>query len=263
MNIVYKGKTALITGASSGIGRCFAQELAKKGSHLILAARSEDKLNELAEQLRSAYSIEAAVIPMDLAQSGAAEQLAEEVSRRSLHVDILINNAGFGTLNRFDRIEPARISQELQLNVASLTGLTHIFMQPMLRQGSGIVINVSSMTAFQPTPYMASYGAAKAYVLSFTEALWAENKDRGVQFLALCPGETHSSFHATSGADSLQGKKMEAIEVVNAAFEALERGQSCKIVGRSNYWMAQLPRILSRRFIVGYVERLFRTALKA
>ncbi|MDO3409460.1 SDR family oxidoreductase [Saccharibacillus sp. CPCC 101409] len=263
MNFVYRGKTALVTGASSGIGKCFAEELARKGCSLILAARSVDKLEELAARLRFEHGVNAAAIPVDLSQSGAAERLWAEVRQKELRVDILINNAGFGTLSRFDRIDASRIVQEIQLNIVSLTELTHRFMQPMLLQQSGLVINVASMTAFQPTPYMAVYGATKSYVLSFTEALWAENQGSGVQFLALCPGETKSSFHQVSGSDDLKGKRMEPVDVVRAAFQAVDRKRHYRIAGRSNYWTGQLPRLFPRRLIVHYAARLFQPNGKA
>jgi short-subunit dehydrogenase len=257
----YNQKTALITGASSGIGEVFARELAKKGCHLILVARSQKKLEQLAHELQSTHSIRAVAIPTDLTHTVAPQKLAEDVASLGLTVDILINNAGFGTLGTFDQVAESRILQEIQLNVTSLTELTHLFIGPMIQRHSGLIINVASMTAFQPVPFMAVYGATKAYVLSFTEALWAENHGNGVQVLALCPGETKSSFHVTSGSDSLKSKRMEPIEVVNAAFEAVEQDRSYKIAGRNNYVMAQFPRFLPRRIILNYAKRVFRPVL--
>lgn len=254
----YAGKTILITGASSGIGECFAQELAAKGARLILVARSEQKLKTLAAKLSAQHGIEAAVMPIDLSVTGAAKRLTKDLQDRGLQTDILINNAGMGTMNRFDEIDAARIEREIGLNIGSLTELTRCLLPDMLSRGSGLVINVASMTAFQPAPYMAVYGATKAYVLSFTEALWAENQNRGVQFLALCPGETQSAFHESSGSDSLHGKRMQPIEVVNAAFRAVEQQKNYRIVGRKNYWMGQLPRFFSRRFVLRITERMLR-----
>lgn len=257
----YKQNTALITGGSSGIGEVFARELAKKGSHLILVARSQKKLEQLAHELRKSYSIRAVSIPADLSQSGAAQRLAEEIATRDLKVDLLINNAGIGTLGEFDQIGHARLLQEIQLNVTALTELTHLFLSPMLQRKNGLIINVASMTAFQPVPYMAVYGATKAYVLSFTEALWAETHGKGVQVLALCPGETESSFHTASGSDNLKSKRMKPIEVVQAAFEAVDKDRSYKIAGSNNYVMAQLPRFLPRRSVLNAGKRIFQAAL--
>jgi len=259
----YSNKTALVTGASSGIGEMFANELAKKGCNLILVARSENKLKQLADNLQRAYSIHATPLPVDLAAANAAERVAEEIGKLGLTVDILINNAGFGTLGAFNEIQQSRIHQEIQLNVISLTELTHKFIGSMVERKEGIVINVASMTAFLPVPFMAVYGATKAYVLSFTEALWAEYRDCGIQIVALCPGETKSSFHATSGSENLKSKRMDPMDVVKAAFKAVEKDRCNIIAGRNNYFMAQLPRILPRSVIVKLARRAFLPAMSS
>ncbi|WP_349775621.1 SDR family NAD(P)-dependent oxidoreductase [Halalkalibacter oceani] len=257
----YSKKTALVTGASSGIGEVFANELAKKGCNLLLVARSEDKLKQLAHNLQDTYLINAIPLSVDLSSITAAQKLGQEVENLGITIDILINNAGFGTMGVFNQILSTRIHQEIQLNVLSLTELTHHFIGSMIERKEGIIINVASMTAFQPTPYMAVYGATKAYVLSFTEALWAEYRDSGIQIVALCPGETKSSFHAVSGTDSLKSKRMEPIDVVNAAFKAVEKGRSHTIVGRNNFIMAQLPRFLPRSTVVKFAKAVFQSAL--
>ncbi|NHN34439.1 SDR family NAD(P)-dependent oxidoreductase [Paenibacillus agricola] len=257
----YSHKTALVTGASSGIGEVFAHELAKKGCNLILVARSQEKLKQIALKLQNTYSINAIALPIDLTASNATEKIAEGLTTLGLSVDILINNAGFGTLGSFDKIPQSRVNQEIQLNLVALTELTHKFIGPMIERKKGIIINVASMTAFQPVPYMAVYGATKAYVLSFTEAIWAEYRDSGVQILALCPGETKSSFHAASGSDSLKGKRMEPIEVVDAAFKALEKDRSMMIAGLNNYVMAQVIRLLPRSTVLKFAKRIFQPAL--
>lgn len=257
----FSKKTALVTGASSGIGKVFATELAKKGCNLILVARSEDKLEQIAKELQKTYLIHAVPLSVDLSSVNAAEKVAMEVESLGLTVDILINNAGFGTMGVFNQISSTRVHQEIQLNVMSLTELTHLFIGSMIERKEGIIINVASMTAFQPAPYMAVYGATKAYVLSFTEALWAEYRDSGVQIVALCPGETKSSFHTASGTESLQGKRMEPIDVVNAAFKGVKKDRSHIIVGRNNYIMAQLPRLLPRSTVVKFAKGVFQSAL--
>ncbi|MGY4691763.1 SDR family NAD(P)-dependent oxidoreductase [Salibacterium sp. K-3] len=257
----FSKKTALVTGASSGIGKVFAIELAKKGCNLILVARSENKLKQIANELQKKYFIQAVPLPVDLSSVGAAEKVAREVEILGLTVNILINNAGFGTLGVFNQISSTRVHQEIHLNVISLTELTYQFIGSMIGKKEGIIINVASMTAFQPTPYMAVYGATKAYVLSFTEALWAEYRDSGVQIIALCPGETKSSFHAVSGTESLKGKHMEPIDVVNAAFKGVNKDRSHIIVGRNNYIMAHLPRLLPRSMVVKLAKGAFQSAL--
>ncbi|WP_020620747.1 SDR family NAD(P)-dependent oxidoreductase [Paenibacillus daejeonensis] len=258
----YTGQTALVTGASSGIGKAFAEQLARTGCHLILVARSRDRLEQLAYELKTSYGVEVHVITADLADPTSVDHLAKELTDRQLTIDILVNNAGFGTMGAFHQLSPERLMQEIQLNVASLTALTHLCLGPMLVSSRGVVINVASMTAFQPAPYMAVYGATKAYVLSFTEALWAEYQSRGVRIVALCPGETKSSFHTVSGTDELTSKRMEPEDVVHAAFQAVDRNKSNKIVGVRNYIMAQLPRLLPRTIVLQVVGSMFRPLLK-
>ncbi|MFS0722451.1 SDR family NAD(P)-dependent oxidoreductase [Paenibacillus sp. 1P07SE] len=254
-----KGQTAMITGASSGIGKAFAQELARRGCHVILVARSRDRLEQLAQGLESAYGIRALALPADLTDPASVDDLMTELTVRQLGVDILVNNAGFGTMGAFHQLSLERLMQEIQLNVAALTGLTYRCIGHMLQAKNGVVINVASMTAFQPTPYMSVYGATKAYVLSFTEALWAEYRDHGVRIVALCPGETRSSFHEVSGTDDLKSKRMEPEEVVQAAMKAVDQDRSSKIAGRQNYLMAQLPRFLPRRLVLNVVRGMFRS----
>lgn len=256
--MIFDKKTALITGASSGIGEVFAYELAKKGCNLILVARSRDKLDRLSKKLEKDYQIKAMSLPMDLTTISSSKLIWTEIRNLGIDVDILINNAGVGTLASFDQIKTERITQEIHLNITSLTELTRLFIEPMIKKGTGIIINVSSMTAFQPAPYMAVYGATKSYVLSFTEALWAEHKDNGIQILALCPGETKSSFHTSSGSDHLKGKRMEPIEVVNAAFHGLDKGQNYKIVGKSNYILSLFSRFLPRKTVLKITANMFK-----
>ncbi|ANF97025.1 SDR family NAD(P)-dependent oxidoreductase [Paenibacillus bovis] len=259
----YSQKTALVTGASSGIGEVFAHELAQKGCDLVLVARSEEKLQQIAANLQNTFSIRVTVISTDLSIIGADDYIKGEIDRLGLSVDILINNAGFGTLGRFDEIPLERIRQEMQLNMLSLTGLTQQFLGELKERREGVIVNVASLTAFQPVPYMAVYAATKAYVLSFTEALWAEYHNSGVRIMALCPGETKSSFHITSGSEHLTSKRMEPIDVVHAAFRAIDKDCSSVIAGRGNYIMAQLPRWLPRNTVVRLMKRVFQPALSA
>lgn len=254
----YTGQTALVTGASSGIGKAFAQELARRGCHLILVARSREQLEQLAHELESSYGVRAIALPADLTDPTSAHELMNELTVRQLSVDILVNNAGFGTMGAFHHLSFDRLMQEIQLNIATLTALTHLCIGPMLTSTKGVIINVASMTAFQPAPFMAVYGATKAYVLSFTEALWAEYRTEGIRILALCPGETRSSFHAVSGTDDLRGKRMEPEEVVQAAFIAVDKNRSSKIAGKRNFLMAQLSRFLPRRTVLNVVRGMFR-----
>ncbi len=252
-------KWALITGASSGIGEVFAKELAAKGSHLILTARSESKLKELAQKLMDKYAIQTEVIVSDLAQAGAPTELYLECMDRGHRVDILINNAGFATHGFFESQALDRNQDQIMLNVMSLVELTHLFLPNMLDNRHGVVINVASTAAFQPNPYMAVYGATKAFVLSFTQALWEENRKRGVQFLTLCPGSTETDFFEAVGTnDAVVGKKASPKHVVDVALQSLGSRRSYVVAGRMNYLVSQLNRIVPKKVMLKTVSGLIR-----
>ncbi len=170
----FKNSTALITGASSGIGKAYAKKIASLGIHLILTARSEQKLNDLADELRKKYSVNVEVIVLDLAQPNSAQTLFNEVQVRKLSVEILINNAGFGKWTKFLDQSLSTYQEMITLNISSVTSLCYLFLPHMLSNKKGIMINISSTGAFQPLPYIAVYGATKSYVLQFTEALAGE-----------------------------------------------------------------------------------------
>ncbi|NUU77314.1 SDR family NAD(P)-dependent oxidoreductase [Paenibacillus xylanilyticus] len=245
---------ALITGASSGIGQAFALEMASKGNHVVLVARSESKLKQLAERIERTYKVKAEVIVSDLSEAHSPQQIYDECKNRGIQVDTLINNAGFATHGRFEQVEGARQQEEIMLNVLAVMNMTHLFLPGMLRKRNGTIINVSSTAAFQPDPYMAVYGATKSFVLSFTEALYEENRKRGVQFLALCPGATETSFFDVVNAEEASvGKRDTPEHVVEVAMKALESGKPYAVPGASNYWTAQLSRILPRRQILRVV----------
>ena len=253
------GQTVLITGASSGIGAAFAEELATLGNSLILVARTEATLVALAEKLRQAYGVAIEVIALDLAKEGAPEQLFAECSIRGLQVDVLINNAGFGSYGIFEKIDPMRLHAEVMLNAVAVLDLTRLFLPSMLRKGNGAVINVASTAAFQPDPYMAVYGATKAFVLSFTEALWEENRQRGIQCLALCPGPTETAFFTDFKVDSATLGKRDTPElVVKEALKALAEGKPFIVPGSWNVMRSTLPRFVSRRRLLTMAGHLLR-----
>ncbi len=248
---------ALITGASAGIGEAFARRLAADGTNLMLVARSETKLHALAGELSGKHRVRAEVIAADLSAPGAAQGVWQEAARRGLSVDLLINNAGFGTYGTFDSLPMARETEEIMLNITALVELTHLFLPAMLAQHSGAVINVASTAAFQPVPYMAVYGATKAFVLSFSEALWAEYKPHGLRVLAFCPGPVNTAFAETAGTH-LAGKGPAAESVVQVALQALSRGRSYVIPGGSNYRQSWGSRLLPRAAIAQISERMMR-----
>jgi short-subunit dehydrogenase len=187
--------TALITGASSGIGETFARELAASNTDLVLVARSQAKLEELATELSGKYQIKTTVIPQDLTQPAAGQVVFETVQAQDLRIDTLINNAGFGDYGAFSDRPLGKLLAMVQLNITAVVELTGLFLPSMQERKQGAIINVSSIAGFQPLPYMSVYAATKAFVLNFSEALWAENKDLGVKILAVCPGPTLSLIH--------------------------------------------------------------------
>lgn len=255
----YRGKTALVTGASAGIGAEFALALAARGSNVILVARSQERLRALADELARDFGVRAEVIAADLTRADAARDLYAEVEVRGLTVDLLINNAGFGTHGPFETLAPTRDHAEVMLNVAAVVDLTHLFLPAMLKRGDGAVINMASTASFQPVPYMAVYGATKAFVLSFSEALWAECRGRGVRVLALCPGTTATEFFDVVGTeDAAIGARRTPAQVVATGLRALERGQPSAVDGVVNYLRAQTGHLAPRSVMARVMERLMR-----
>jgi hypothetical protein len=241
-------RVALLTGASSGIGEALAAALAARGTHVLLTARSVPRLEALREQIEAAGG-RATVVPADLAAPGAARRLFDDVERLALPVDLLVNNAGFGFHGGFETEAPAHVSDMLQVNVVALTELTHQFV-PALLARRGTVLNIASTVAFQPAPFMAAYGATKAYVLSLSEALWAEYRGRGLHVAALCPGPVETPFLDAAGpgvrSTAVFRRLLTVADVVDAALAALESRGPTRIVGRLNQLMAQSARFSPR-----------------
>lgn len=224
MTMTYTGTTALITGASSGLGAEFAERFAANGANLVLVARRAERLEELAGKLRTKHGVTVTVLPMDLGKPGVGRELFKELDGRGITVDTLINNAGFGTHSPFVEEDPDVIASEISLNVATLVDLTHAFLPGLISSGKGALVNVASTAAFQPIPGMAVYGATKAFVLSFTEAVAHETKASGLNVLALCPGATRTEFFDVLGSQSgAVGKMQTSAQVVGTALKALER----------------------------------------
>lgn len=252
--------TALITGASSGIGAEFARRLAGRGYDLVLVARSADKLQALAAELRSAHHVRAHVIVQDLTAPDAAARIATALDAHGTAVDLLVNNAGFGTLGRFEQI-PADLDHDmLMVNVIATVALSHALIPGMVERGSGAVINVGSTAAFNPAPRYAAYGAAKTFVLNFSLALWAEYRGRGVKVLAVCPGPVDTAFYDVVGTrDGIIGRITTAEHVVSAALRALDRDRPYVVPGRSNFPMAHLMPRRPRRLLALVARRVTRS----
>lgn len=251
--------TALITGSSGGIGEEFARQFARRGVDLILVARRADKLDHLRTELlehNSALSID--VVTADLSVPGAAADLAAKVELLGRRVDILVNNAGVGLHGDFVGQDRAANAAQIQLNCVTLVELTALYLPAMTRAGDGMVINVASTAAFQPTPGMAVYGASKAFVLSFTESIWQETKSTGVRVFALCPGATETEFFARTGEEFLTSGRQTSEQVVSVAMAAIDKSMPTVISGLRNTLLANGYRIAPRRTMLKMAEKIMR-----
>lgn len=240
------GCTALVTGASAGIGAEFADQLALRGANLILIARNATALEERAVQLRASYGVQVRVIAVDLADRRARGQLL--ASLEGTRVDLLVNNAGIGSHGPFATLEVQRELAEVELNCAAVVDLSRALLPKMLASGNGAIINVASTASFQPCPGMATYGATKAFVLSFSLALATEYDGHGVRIVAFCPGAVSTGFAYATGdqafaSSTFVSKAPTPRDVVPAALRALDRGRTVCIPGRRNrigVWASRL-----------------------
>jgi uncharacterized protein len=256
--IDFDGKTALITGASSGIGAAFAETLAAKGADVILVARSKGKLDRIAARIRKTWKVSAEVIVADLSKTDAPDKVFVRTKKLRRHVDILVNNAGFGAHGPFDALQMEKVQDMLMVNVAAPVRLTHKFLPGMISEREGIIVNVASTAAFQPVPFMALYGSSKAFVLSFSEALWAEYRRQGIRVLALCPGTTETNFFKVSGEQATKGRMRTVENVVASAIKALERGKSYVVDGKLNYLASLSVRLSPRGFVATMAARIMK-----
>lgn len=251
---------AVVTGASGGIGLEFAQVLAEKGYDVVLVARSESKLQALAQELQAKHQIQVKVIAQDLGQPNAAQALYDTLQAQGIVTDVLINNAGFATYGHF--ASETSLEQELQmiqLNIATLTHLSKLFVQPMVQRKRGYILNVASTASFQPGPLMAVYYASKAYVLSFSEALAQELQGTGVSVTALCPGPTQSGFQeraAMTDSKLVQRGLMPARTVVEQGVAGMLTGKAVVVPGLFNKFGTLLPRLLPRGMVARTVMQM-------
>ena len=251
--------TTLITGASSGIGAAFARKLATRGRNVLLVARSEDKLITLCNELGRMSDIRAQYVVLDLKTAEAPTQLFEETQKRGMEIDTLINNAGFGSMGYFDQLDLSHELQMLDLNIRTVVELTHRFLIPMRKRKQGTIVNVASTAGFQPVPFMATYAATKAFVLSFSEALWEENRKHGVHVMALCPGVTETNFFEASKMDRPPMRAAQTPEeVVDAALRGMARKKSFVISGWANWFMVESERIVPRSLVTRVAGKAMR-----
>ena len=250
---------ALITGASAGLGVAFARHVAREGMDVVLTARREERLEDLARDLRKTHGVKAHVLPQDLSKLNAAEKLRDQVAELGVTVAMLINNAGFGSHGRFHELSPAKEAQMVLLNCHAPVALTGAFLPGMVERGNGAIIMLASTAAYQPTPFMAVYGATKAFNLHFGEALWAELKPLGVHVLSLSPGFTHTEFqqvaevrHSAPGFLWAQPE-----EVVTTCFNKLGKAPSV-VHGSLNCLSAASTRLGPRRLVTEIAGRIMK-----
>ncbi|WP_139492409.1 SDR family NAD(P)-dependent oxidoreductase [Brevibacillus dissolubilis] len=252
-------KTALITGASSGIGRELAIRFAQDRHNVILVARSEGKLKELADQIRTQYGVTVTIIAKDLADIHAPKEIYDQLQQAGIQVDYLANNAGIGCFGDFVTNDIDQEMQLIDLNVRALAYMSRLFLPDMVKRRHGGILNVASTAAFQPGPLMANYYASKSYVLSLTEALANELKGTGVTISALCPGPTETDFVKEAhmeGSKLFKGDVMSAKAVAEMGYDGLMAGQTIVIPGLKNKLMAWSVRLVPRKWVPGIVRKV-------
>ncbi len=257
-----RSSTCLVTGASSGIGTDIARELAGRGHGVTLVARREDKLREVAEELTSRHGIRAETVACDLGEAAERERLVKEVEDRGLTVDVLVNNAGFGTGGRFQRLDLDRELQLVRLNVEAVVHLCGIYAPQMGGQGRGAILNVASTVAFQPLPRQATYSASKAFVLTFTQALREDLHGSGVTVTTLCPGLTQTEFFEVGGMSDEAGNApdfllMTPAECAAIGVRALEKGRRTVVAGSFNAAGAIGGRLMPRSILLPLLRRTY------
>lgn len=260
MSADWRGKWALVTGASAGIGVALAEELAMGGSNLLLTARRKDRLDALAQRLATGYKIHTQVFPADLADPAAPEKIFAFTRDKGIEIDLLINNAGFGYYSEFASADKQRLLDMLQVNCAAVVHLTRLYLPAMLERRRGDVLIVASTAAFQAVPHISTYAATKSFDLLFAEGLAEEVKPYGIRVCALCPGTTESEFHSVAGQEKLYRGGESARKVARTGLRALAAGKSYVISGLGNYLQTQSERLVSRRFVTRLAGNMFRPA---
>lgn len=257
--------TALVTGASSGIGTEIARELARRGHGLTLVARREDRLKELAGELSSRHQVRVEVVAADLSDREARDDLADQVNSRGLSVSVLVNNAGFGSAGEFAEADRERQVQMVALNCEAVVDLTARFLPPMVEEGSGAVLNIASSSAYQPIAWSATYAATKAFVLHFSEALHEELKGTGVTVTAVCPGPVHTEFVDAAGMNLEGGSGPEVFwtsvtDVAAESVKAVEDGKRTVVPGLLNWAGSIIGRHSPHRLSLPITGRIFKRA---
>lgn len=259
----WRGKWALVTGASSGIGMALATQLAAGGTHLFLTARRRDRLEELSRKLRAAHGVRTEIFVADLVQPDAPEKIYGFTRQKGISIDLLINNAGFGQYGELTQVPAQRLLDMVHVNCTAVVHLTCLFLPDMVARRCGGVLILASTAAFQAVPYISTYAATKAFDLFFAEGLAEEMKPHGIRVCALCPGSTESEFHAIAGQEQFTSKSVESAEkVARTGLQALAAGKSYVISGLANYLGAHSQRIVPRRTVTRIAANMFRPGKK-
>lgn len=249
----------MITGASVGIGRDLALVFAREGHGLVLTARNQAQLEELAARIRKEYAVPVQIVPQDLNQPAAAQEIFNQIASRGITIDFLVNNAGFGAYGPFAESDVARELSLLQVNIVALVHLTRLFLPGMLARKSGRILNVASTAAFVPGPFMACYYASKAFVLSFSEAIDEEIAGSGVSVTVLCPGPTTTEFQKRAGIGKtslFSGRVMTSLAVAQIGYDALMAGKRTVIAGFRNKMLALSSRLAPRKMATAVVRKM-------
>lgn len=257
----WRGKWALITGASAGIGWELARLLAAGGAHIVLTARRRERLEQLAAQLRSEHGVRVEVFAADLANPAAPDSIFAFTEAQGIAVDLLVNNAGFGAYGEFQKLPRARLLEMAQVNVCAVIHLTHLFLPQMIARRRGDVLIVASTAGFQAVPYISAYAATKAFDLLFAEGLAEEMRPHGIRVCALCPGNTLTEFHQVAGQPERTVRVSETAEkVARTGLQALARGKSYVISGALNYLSTHSQRLATRGLVTRTAAKIFRPA---
>jgi len=257
----WRGRWALVTGASAGIGWALAEQLAAGGANLVLTARRRERLEQVAADLRSKRGAQVEIMAADLAQPSAPDEIFAATQAKGIAVELLVNNAGFGAYGEFFKIALARQLEMVQVNISAVIHLTHLYLQPMVERRRGDILIVASTAAFQGVPYISTYAATKAFDLMFAEALAEEVRKYGIRVCALCPGSTASEFHQVAGQpERTKGRQESAEKVARVGLQALARGKSYVISGLGNYLGAHGQRLAPRRLVTRIAAKLFEPA---
>jgi len=255
----WNGKWALVTGASAGIGKALAEELARGGANLVLTARRQERLAALAQELKVKHRVKTEVFGADLTRPSAPEEIFGFTQGKGIEIELLVNNAGFGQYGEFQAVEAERLLEMVQVNCGAVVHLTRLYLPGMVARRSGDLLIVASTASFQAVPYISTYAATKAFDLLLAEGLAEEMKPHGVRVCALCPGTTTSEFHEVAGHPShAKGREQSAETVARNGLKALAAGKSYVISGLGNYLGAHGERLVPRRLVTQIAAKLFR-----